>query len=83
MAMGKPIVASDLDQIGEVIDHDRTGWLVKPGDAASLAEGIRTLIEDPRRRRRLGVAARAEAVAKHTWRAHTERIIRALEDRCA
>jgi glycosyltransferase involved in cell wall biosynthesis len=83
MAMGKPIVASDLDQIGEVLDHDETAWLVRPGDPDDLAMGIATLVDDPVRAARLGRAARERAVSRHTWRAHTERIVEALRDRCA
>jgi glycosyltransferase involved in cell wall biosynthesis len=82
MAMGKGIVASDLEQIGEVLRHDDTGWLVKPGDVGDLTEGLRVLIDDPERRRRLGRAARMDAVARYTWRAHTERIIAKLRERC-
>lgn len=82
MAMGKPIVASALDQIGEILEHDGTAWLVAPGDAGALARGIRVLIEDPGRRERLGVAARSAAVSRHTWTAHTGRILEALAERC-
>ena len=39
MAMGKGIVASDLDQIGEVLRHGETAWLVPPADADALADG--------------------------------------------
>ncbi|MDI6842821.1 MAG: glycosyltransferase [Anaerosomatales bacterium] len=82
MAMGRGIVASELDQIGEVLEHGRTAWLVKPGDAEDLGRGIERLIDHPELRARLGAAARKEAVAKHTWREHTLRIIEALEARC-
>ncbi|MGD8377389.1 MAG: glycosyltransferase family 4 protein [Acidobacteriota bacterium] len=82
MAMGKPIVASSLDQIGEILEHDGTAWLVAPGDAGALAGGLRILIEDFGRRQRLGAAARAVAVSRHTWTAHTGRILQALADRC-
>lgn len=82
MAMGRGIVASDLDQIGEVLEHDRTAWMVKPGDADALVVGLATLIDDPERRARLGVAARQEALAKYTWREHTRRIVEALKERC-
>jgi glycosyltransferase involved in cell wall biosynthesis len=82
MAMGKGIVASALGQIGEVLEHDRTAWLVRPGCAESLAAGLRALIDDRARRARLGAAARQEAVARHSWRRHTERIVQALEERC-
>lgn len=82
MAMGKGIVASNLDQIGEVLSHDHTAWLVPPGDPEALAQGLRLLIADPARRTRLGEAARREVTAKHTWRAHTKRIVDAVRDRC-
>jgi glycosyltransferase involved in cell wall biosynthesis len=82
MAMGKGIVASSLEQLAEVLEHDRTGWLVPPGDAEALADGLRVLIEDPARRERLGCAARDEAVARYTWREHTRRIFDKLRERC-
>jgi glycosyltransferase involved in cell wall biosynthesis len=82
MAMGKAVVASNLDQLGELLEHDRTAWLVKPGNSTELAEGLRTLIEDPSRRERLGTAARDEVVARHTWREHVRRIVEMVKDRC-
>lgn len=83
MAMGKGIVASDLDQIGEILEHDKTAWLVKPGDLDSLVAGLKTLIDDEPRRRRLGAAARKEVTAKYTWKEHTRRIIEKLKERCS
>jgi glycosyltransferase involved in cell wall biosynthesis len=79
MAMGKGIVASDLDQIGEVIEHGRTGWLVQPGSVDALASGLRTLVADAHLRATLGAAARARALERHTWREHTRRTIEKLE----
>jgi glycosyltransferase involved in cell wall biosynthesis len=78
MAMGRGIVASDLDQIGEVLMHGQTGWMVNPGDAQSLMFGLKRLIDDPYLRVRLGKAARREVVAKFTWKEHTRRIIQKL-----
>jgi glycosyltransferase involved in cell wall biosynthesis len=83
MAMGKGIVASRLEQIGEVLDHERTAWLVEPGDVDALANGLERLIDDPALRERLGRAAREDAVAKHTWYEHTRRIIEKLQSRYA
>jgi len=82
MAMGKGIVASDLNQIGEVLKHDYTAWLVKPGDMDSLMIGLKTLIDDEPRRVKLGKAAREEVIAKYTWREHTRKIIEKLKERC-
>jgi glycosyltransferase involved in cell wall biosynthesis len=78
MAMGKGIIASDLEQIGEVLEHKRTAWLVPPGDIDGLAHGLRCLIDDAELRRALGAAARQEVVARYTWQAHTHRIIERL-----
>jgi glycosyltransferase involved in cell wall biosynthesis len=79
MAMGKGIVASDLDQIGEILRHGVTAWMVPPADADALAVGLSRLVEDPALCRSLGDAARREAVAHHTWRSHVRKTIDALE----
>jgi glycosyltransferase involved in cell wall biosynthesis len=80
MAMGKGIVASDLDQIGEVLRHERDAWLVRPADPEALADGMRRLIDDRELRGRLGAEARRQVVAHHTWRQHTRRTIERLRD---
>jgi len=80
MAMGRAIVASRLDQIGEVIEHGRTGWLVEPANVEALAAGLRTLLDDSNLRARLGAAARACALERYTWRSHTKRTLDALQD---
>ena len=67
MAMGKGIVASRLEQLAEVLEHDNTAWLVKPGDPEELAEGILQLALDPEKRKALGSAARRAAVERHSW----------------
>lgn len=82
MAMGKGIVASNLDQIGEILRHDQTAWMVEPGDAESLMLGLKGLLGDPAMRERLGRAARQEVIAKYTWKEHTRRIIEKLKERC-
>jgi glycosyltransferase involved in cell wall biosynthesis len=82
MAMGRGIVASRLDQIGEVLRHEETALLVEPGDAGALAAGLERLVSDEPLARRLGDAARRDALAKHTWREHTRRIVEALAERC-
>jgi glycosyltransferase involved in cell wall biosynthesis len=80
MAMGKGIVASHLEQIGEVLEHGRTAWLVPPGDADALADGLRRLVDDPDLRAALGGAARLEVVARYTWREHTRRTIERVQE---
>jgi glycosyltransferase involved in cell wall biosynthesis len=81
MAMGKAIVASNLDQLGELLRHGDTAWMVPPADADALANGLARLIQDPRLRAALGEAARRDVLAHHTWRTHVKKILDALEDR--
>ncbi len=80
MAMGKGIVASDLNQIGEILRHGETAWLVKPGDAESLMYGLKTMIDDEQLRQKLGIAAREEVIAKYTWGEHTRKIVEKLKE---
>ena len=82
MAMGKGIVASNLDQIGDVLKHDKTAWMVEPGDVQSLMGGLKTLIDDETLRKNLGQAARHEVVKNYTWKEHTRKIIEKLKERC-
>jgi glycosyltransferase involved in cell wall biosynthesis len=78
MATGRGIVASDLDQIGKILTHGETAWLVRPGDVSDLASGLERLVDDSSLRARLGAAAREEAIDRYTWRAHVGRILDAL-----
>ena len=83
MAMGRGIVASDLDQIGDILEQGRTGWMVRPDDVDALAAGLLRLCEDPQLRQRLGTAAREQVLGHFTWREHTRRIMARLEQLCA
>jgi glycosyltransferase involved in cell wall biosynthesis len=78
MAMGKAIIASDLEQIGEIIRHNKNGLLMKPGDAPGLAKLILRLSTDKKLRLRLGTQARADVVAHHTWKINAQRVLDAL-----
>jgi glycosyltransferase involved in cell wall biosynthesis len=79
MAMGKGIVASRLGQIGEVLADQETALLAEPGNARELADAILRLARSRELRERLGAAARATAIAKHTWKHNAQRVIDAVE----
>jgi glycosyltransferase involved in cell wall biosynthesis len=78
MAMSKGIVASDLEQLGAVLGHGETAWLVPAGDHEALAGGIEALAGDPELRERLGLHARAAATENHTWRLNALRLLAAV-----
>jgi glycosyltransferase involved in cell wall biosynthesis len=58
MASGLPIVATDVGGNYELVDQDKTGFLVPRNDPAALADAIRVYVDDPDLRRRHGAAAR-------------------------
>jgi glycosyltransferase involved in cell wall biosynthesis len=57
-AMGRPMVATDVDGTPEVVLHGVTGLLVPPADSVRLAGALIELAADPVRRERMGAAAR-------------------------
>jgi len=60
MLCGRPVVSTDLGTgVAWVNQHERTGLVVPPGDAAALHEAIARLFGDADLRKRLGRAARA------------------------
>jgi glycosyltransferase involved in cell wall biosynthesis len=61
LAAGKPIVASHLPALADVIQDGQTGFLVPPGDKPALAKQTRHLLEQPELRQRIGEAAREAA----------------------
>jgi glycosyltransferase involved in cell wall biosynthesis len=82
MAMGRAVVASKLGQMADVVADGRSGLLARPGDEADLARAISRLASDQALRCRLGAAARAAVLARHTWRHHVDGILGKLEERC-
>ena len=73
MAGSRPIVASNLPSIREVLDEDSAVFF-KPDDPHSLAETINVLVIDPVRGEHLAHNAR-EIVERYTWRARAEVIL--------
>jgi glycosyltransferase involved in cell wall biosynthesis len=78
MGLAKAIVASDLEQIGEVIEHERSGLLCPPGDVRAAASAVNRLLADEGLRTRLGVRALERAVNEYSWEAHARRIVDAI-----
>jgi glycosyltransferase involved in cell wall biosynthesis len=58
MAVGLPIVAYDVPGVNNLIEHERTGILVPPHNAASLSRAISLLLDDQELAQRLGANAR-------------------------
>ena len=73
MAAGRPIVASDLPSIREVLRHEENALLVEPGNPTALAAGVRRLLEDRALADRLARAAMTD-VQDYSWDRRAERL---------
>jgi glycosyltransferase involved in cell wall biosynthesis len=78
MGLARTIVASDLEQLGEVIVDGKSGLLCPPGDPDAAAAAVVRLLGDADLRARLSAGALERATSAYSWRAHTARILRAL-----
>jgi glycosyltransferase involved in cell wall biosynthesis len=77
MAHGKPVVASAVGGLCGLVDDERTGLLVPPGDVEALRAAIQRLLDDPALRARLGSAARRKITAMCGWDTVTQRTLEA------
>lgn len=60
LALARPVVASRVGGIPDIIEHDVSGLLSEPGNADDMAHACLTLLEDDARARRLGANGRAQ-----------------------
>jgi glycosyltransferase involved in cell wall biosynthesis len=68
MAAGKPIIASDIPIVREILQHGVTALLAAAEDIDAWVAALREL-EDPALAQRLGTAARADLSQRFTWAA--------------
>lgn len=67
MAMGKPVIGSNVAAIADIIQHGETGWLFEKNDTGALIAALELVLADPLVPQRLGAAARAFVTANHDW----------------
>lgn len=80
MAAGKPIVASDLPVIRELLDDGKEALLADADAPEDWAAALQTLAGDPILRERLGRAAREKLAASYTWRQRARKIAESLQE---
>ena len=56
--------ASDVGGVAEVVTQGESGWLVPPRNPQAMARAVLSLLADPARRKAMGRAARASALAR-------------------
>ena len=79
MAHGRPVVASAVGGLLDLVVDGETGLLVPPREPERLRAALRTLIDDPELRQRLGFAARKRAKMLFGWKGVTASLVTAYE----
>jgi glycosyltransferase involved in cell wall biosynthesis len=75
MAAGKPVVASNVGGIPDLVRHGETGYLVPPADEKALADSIKKLLDDPGNAWEMGQQGK-----KHCQQFSLEAMIEKLDD---
>ena len=73
MAMGKPIVATNINGYASVVTHGRDGWLVPPKDSRSLAQALTSVMGDEALRQQMGARGRLKA-EEYSWEHVAQRV---------
>lgn len=66
MAMGKPVIGSDVDGVREVIDDGINGYLIPPDKPDILSKKIIELLKNPQKASQMGQAGRKKIQSKYT-----------------
>jgi glycosyltransferase involved in cell wall biosynthesis len=77
MAHGRPVVATAVGGIPQLVEDGRTGLLVEPGDVVVLRAALERLLGDAELRRRMGRAARARVQRLCSWERVTDETLAA------
>jgi len=78
MSSGKPVVVSDIGGLKETINdggNGKIGIVFKENNPKDLALKIISLLDDPKRRRKIGYNARKYVVSKKSWEAYAEKLL--------
>lgn len=74
-AYGKPVIASNLGSLAEIVEDGKNGLLFEPRNVQQIARCIRTLAEDPAKAEELGRNARRVCEEKYGKEAHWQRFL--------
>ena len=75
MASSKPVIATRVGGIPELVSDGETGFLVERGDIAAMADKMLHLLNDAPQRREMGNKARAAVAAKFDHRKNVSKLI--------
>ena len=73
MAMAKPIVATNVNDLPQILDG--CGWIVEPADPDELATAIAHILSNPKQAYEMGQLARNRCIKKYSWDAIESQLV--------
>lgn len=83
LAHTRPVIASDVSGVPELVEHEVSGLLVPPGDVGALAEAMRQTRNDPDDAARMACEGRARVVAEFNVNTNAKAQLVLFQDYCA
>jgi L-malate glycosyltransferase len=79
MALGVPVIATDVGGPPEILEHGREGYLLSPHEPRAWAQALRGLAESPELRREMGTAGRSRVAGEFTAAHHAAAMLGVYE----
>jgi glycosyltransferase involved in cell wall biosynthesis len=67
-AFKKPVIVTDIGSIPEVVEHGKTGLIIRPRDSSSLADAILQMLKDESMRQNMGNEAYKKMESELSWK---------------
>ncbi|WP_445154079.1 glycosyltransferase [Arthrobacter sp. Hor0625] len=80
LACARPVVASRLPALAEIVHDGVSGTLVEAGDVPGLAAALESLLADASKKIRMGRAGRADVLGTRTWAANARALSAAYSE---
>jgi glycosyltransferase involved in cell wall biosynthesis len=74
MMRGRPVVASRVGGLPEIVTEGVTGRLVSPGDPSALADAVADILDDPQKANKMAEAGREEATRRFSVETYADRL---------
>ena len=66
-SFGKPVIATDVGDLTEIVDHGKTGYLIPPMDSKAIAESVIALLNNEQLKIEMGHNALEKAEVELSW----------------
>jgi len=80
MAFGRPVVTTDIGDIGGIVAQERCGTVIAEVSAEGIAEALRPLLENSQLRRQMGTNAREAVRQRYNWDVATSRLYEVYQE---